>query len=155
MALLYANLLPQVQLEVATKSPFTVTEFERRFDIFMDAQFELTMGGLTSRLRNTGRLSVVFDAELAKAKELRNFLAHGYFRERAEQLISKVGRHSMMAELNTAQHLFEQVDEELKAAAKLFAQASQVDLSSQEQRVAEYIALAYAQAAALDVAAQA
>lgn len=154
LALVYAKLLPQVRSEAKAAGTFSVSEFERRFDIFMDDHFELTMGGLISRLRTSSKLAVTFDTDLSKAKELRNFLAHRYFRERAEEFISRIGRHSMLAELQEAQRLFERVDGELKTAANSLAQASGVALTNQEQRVAKYMAQAYARAAALDAAAQ-
>jgi len=153
LALVYAKLLPQVRLEAKAAGNFTIHEFERRFDVFMDDHFELTMGGLISRLRNSSKLAATFDADLSKARELRNFLAHRYFRERAEEFISRMGRHSMLAELQDAQRLFEQVDEELKTAADSLASATGIALTNQEKRVAEYMAQAYARAAALDAAA--
>lgn len=59
----------------------------------------------------------------------------------------------MLAELQEAQRLFERVDEELKTAAGSLASATGIALTNQEKRVAEYIAQAYARAAALDAAA--
>lgn len=154
LALVFAKLLPQVRSESKTVEKFSVFEFEQRFDIFMDDHFELTMGGLISRLRTSSKLAATFDADLSKAKNLRNFLAHRYFRERAEELISKIGRHSMLAELQAAQRLFERVDEELKTTADSLASASGIALTVQEQRVAEYMAQVYARATALDAAPQ-
>lgn len=154
LALVYAKLLPQVRSEAKTVGKFSVAEFERRFDIFMDDHFDLTMGGLISRLRTSSKLAATFDEDLSKARELRNFFAHGYFRERAEEFISSIGRHSMLTELQEAQRVFERVDEELKTAALSLASASGIALTNQEQRVAEYMAQAYARAAALDAVVQ-
>jgi hypothetical protein len=102
----------------------------------------MTMGGLISRLRASNELSTTFDAELIDAKELRNFLAHRYFRERAEAFVSKVGRISMLAELQEAQRFFERVNQELETATKSFAEAAGVALTKHEERVAEYMAQA-------------
>lgn len=154
LALVYAKLLPQVQSETKAAVTFSISEFERRFDIFMDDHFELTMGGLISRLRTSSKLADALDTDLSKAKESRNFLAHRYFRERAAEFISKVGRNSMLAELQHAQQLFERVDEELKTATNSLAQVSGVSLTNQEQRVAKHMAQAYARAASLDATAQ-
>ncbi|MGO9545568.1 MAG: hypothetical protein ACLPPF_12355 [Rhodomicrobium sp.] len=149
-ALLHAKLLPQERARAGATRAFTMADFQKRFDIFMDEQFELTMGGLVSRLRTSITLPPGFEAELTKAKELRNFLAHRYFRERAEEFISNRGRKAMLVELQKAQQLFERLDEELKTAADSFAKALGMSLTKQEQRVAEYMAQAYARAAALD-----
>jgi hypothetical protein len=96
LALVYTKLLPQVRSEAKAVETFPVSEFEQRFDIFMDDHFELTMGSLISRLRTSSKLAVTFDTDLSKARELRNFLVHRYFRERAEEFISRIGRHSML-----------------------------------------------------------
>lgn len=149
LALVHAKLLPKERARAAARA-IPLADFEMHFDVFMDEQFALTMGGLISRLRTSTKLPAAFDAELNKARELRNFLAHQYFRERTEELISKSGRVSMLAELQEAQQLFERVDGELKTAADSLARAAGVALSKQEQRVAEYMAQAYAQAAAQD-----
>lgn len=154
LALVYAKLLHQVRSEARSAGSFSVPEFERRFDIFMDDHFELTMGGLISRLRTSSKLANTLYTDLAKAKELRNFLAHNYFRERAEEFLSKVGRISMLEELQDAQRLFERVDEDLKTAANSLAQISGVSLTNLEQRAAEHMAQAYARAALLDAGAE-
>jgi hypothetical protein len=150
LALVSAKLFAQERAVAESTGKFSLSDFERRFDIFMDEQFDLTMGGLISRLRTSSKLATSFDTDLTNAKQLRNFLAHRYFRERAHAFISKIGRKSMLAELQEAQQLFERVDQELARASNTFAQAVGVSLTKQEQRVAEYMAQAYARAAALD-----
>jgi len=50
---------------------------------------------------------------LSKALSMRNFLAHQYFRERAELFMNERGREDMIAELQDAQKLFELADERL------------------------------------------
>lgn len=152
LALVYTRLLPRERSRAEAVGTISAAEFEKHFDVFMDEQFELTMGGLISRLQTTTKLPTSFKAELKKTRELRNFLAHRYFRERAEDFISNSGRISMLAELQEAQRMFERADEQLKTAASNFAHIAGVDLTKQEQRVAEYLAQAYARAAARDAA---
>ncbi len=45
-------------------------------------------------------------------------LAHGYFRDRAAEFMTKDGRDSMIAELEEAQSLFRRADSELEIAIK-------------------------------------
>ncbi len=56
----------------------------------------------------------------------------------------------MLAELEDARNIFDNVAEEINKAADNFAKAAGMSLTKQEQRVAEYLAKVYARAAALD-----
>ena len=153
LGLIYAKLLPDELGMPRTAGPDSIRAFEKRFDVFMDEHFEMTMGALFSRLQKTATLPSTFDVEFTKARKLRNFLAHSYFRERAEDFISKAGRTAMLAELEEAQKLFARIDDELTAAARSLARAAGLELTKQEHRVAEYLATAYARASARDAAA--
>jgi hypothetical protein len=150
IALLYTKLIPGEHSRAKSGKAFSATDFERRFDVFMDKQFEETMGGLISRLLKSATLPAGFDIQLIKAKEVRNFLIHRYFRERAEEFVSRTGRQAMLIELKEAQELFEAVDAQLTVAVDGFKQAAGFSLTKQEQLVAEYLAQAYARAEALD-----
>lgn len=154
-ALLVAKLLPNELIQARTAGSISLPDFEQRFDVFMDEHFKMTMGGLISRLRTATALSPTFEAECLKAKDMRNFLAHHFFRERSEEFISKVGRTGMLAELEEAQRLFERVDENLTAAARRLAPTAGVNLTKHEQRTADYMATVYARASALDALADA
>jgi len=149
-ALILAKLLPDEIARARSASSVSVPGFDERFDIFMDEHFELTMGALISRLRRTSALSSDFDIELANTRKLRNFLAHNFFRERAEEFISKAGRTAMLAELETAQKLFERVNNELGVAVRRLMPAVGLDLTKQEQLAADYLASVYARASARD-----
>jgi hypothetical protein len=75
--------------------------------------FKKTMGALKtvllSRRIDLGHLQ----ADLIKAVDLRNFLAHKYFRERAAAFTTRDGRERMIAELDSAVAFFGQVDADL------------------------------------------
>ncbi len=53
-----------------------------------------------------------------EALELRNFLAHRFFRKRAVEFASFSGREKMLAELKVAQQQFEHADLALVAVVK-------------------------------------
>jgi hypothetical protein len=55
---------------------------------------------------------------LRGALKTRNFLAHHFFRERAEAFMSWEGREAMVHELEVAQQLFESADDSLVQIVK-------------------------------------
>jgi len=50
---------------------------------------------------------------IREAKERRNFVAHHFFRERAEEFASRRGRDKMIAELESARDLFDSANRAL------------------------------------------
>ena len=60
------------------------------------------------------RVELLFGKALTK----RNWLAHHYFRERAEDFVSAAGRDHMIAELEEAQSLVREADAELDDVVK-------------------------------------
>jgi hypothetical protein len=55
---------------------------------------------------------------LARALEKRNWLAHHYFRERADEFVTHAGRSRMLEELEVVRHLFERADHALDLFVK-------------------------------------
>jgi hypothetical protein len=82
-------------------------------DAFMDKKFELTLGRLIRDLRAHITVEDSLAQLLGAALEKRNWLAHGYFRERAEVFMSEAGRASMIAELQATRVCFKAADERL------------------------------------------
>ena len=111
--LMCAELLPS-----RAGSPVPRMQWEAEFDAFMDQQFEKTLGRLIRSLNNATSVPMELEGLLTEALEKRNFLAHHYFRERAEAFISHEGREAMIEELEHAQKLFENADDWLTEIAK-------------------------------------
>ena len=153
-ALLYAKLMPKELKRYKRRRPlpFDRTGFESRFDLFMEQNFDQTIGALVRLLRETTTVPANLDAELIEAKDARNFLAHGYFRDRAEAFVSRVGRASMIAELERLQKLFVHADDELRAVVEPFAAQSGFTPEVLDRYQNEYLTRAYARAAAIDAA---
>jgi hypothetical protein len=107
-ALISAELLPR-----RTGKPVPKTQWEAEFDLFMNEQFNKPLGRLISGLRKATSVPVDLEALLTTALKTRNFLAHHFFRERAESFMSCDGREKMIKELESAQRLFEAADEKL------------------------------------------
>jgi hypothetical protein len=151
LALVYAKLLPtEVPSVRSSGRAFSVTEFEKRFELFTDEQFSETMGVLIKRLGKASALSSELETQLVQAKHRRNDLAHNYFRDRDEALVSFVGRNGMIAELKEAQQLFMSLEDQVNAAVATMAEGLGQDLSKREEGVQFYMAQVIARAAALD-----
>ena len=153
-ALIYAKLMPKELKRYKRRHPppFDKTEFESRYDLFMEQNFDQTIGALVRLLRETTTVPADLDATLIEAKDARNFLAHAYFRDRAEHFISRVGRASMIAELERVQKLFVNADDELRALVKPLAAQAGFTQEILDRYQDEYLAKTYAMAAAIDAA---
>lgn len=80
-------------------------------DRFFEKSFRRTLGQLATQLRSS--LDVDDDIELVirDAVSRRNVLAHSFFRNRAEQFVSRGGRAAMRQELLQDADFFREVDE--------------------------------------------
>lgn len=112
-ALMYAELLPR-----RAGKPILRKHWETEFDVFMNQQFEQTLGRLIRGLGRAASVPTDLEGLLTDALKTRNFLAHHFFRERAEFFMSRDGRDKMIEELERAQKLFEAADERLTEVAK-------------------------------------
>lgn len=84
----------------------------------MDGHFAHTLGKLIKILQKQVTVPAALEKTLGEALRLRNFLAHGFFHERAVEFASFSGREKMIAELKAAQQQFERADRELEAVTK-------------------------------------
>lgn len=112
-SLVFLDLIPN-QRKLA-KSP---AEWAELVDSFMDSRFELTLGKMIRTLKAVTNVDPLLQQQLADALEKRNWLAHGYFRERAEAFLTQTGRESMLAELEAVQAILCAADEALEIAIK-------------------------------------
>ncbi len=110
-------------------------------DAFMGRQFEKTLGALLRELAKY----VVVPAELAttlvEALRLRNYLAHDYFRERAEQFMTDAGCIVMIEELQAWQELFRdasaRLDELVRPIGERFGVTADAIAAEASRMVAE------------------
>ena len=112
-AMMSAELLPR-----RAGKPVPRKEWEAEFDVFMDQQYQQTLGRLIRALKNVTSVPSDLEGLLSEALDRRNFLAHHYFRERAEAFMSWKGREKMIEELQGAQKLFDNADARLTEIAK-------------------------------------
>lgn len=88
-------------------------------DDFYDAHFRQMLGRLISGLRGSLDTSDI-DQLLADARERRNFVVHGFFRERIDLLLTEAGRQLMVNELADAVRAFRDLDARLEELTRTF-----------------------------------
>ena len=101
-----------VILRLPEKNKYT----RKDIDEFMEGRFQKTLGALLKHLKSEVPLPPDLESTLTTALNRRNFLAHHYFREKAESSVTRNGRTQMLQELQVDQQLFEKADEQLEKA---------------------------------------
>jgi len=90
------NLLLSSELVAARGTVTDRDEWEKLVDHVLDSSFELTLGNIIKRLER----QISFDARtmniIRDAKERRDWLAHRFFREHAEDFMTSAGRLRML-----------------------------------------------------------
>ena len=103
-----------VNLMIALRLPERGALTKRDVDQFMDEAFAMTFGRLLKELRRLDQPTHFLQRDLDQAREMRNWLAHRYFRDRTVRFMSPAGRAAMLEELDDATSLFLQVNEGLE-----------------------------------------
>ncbi len=70
-------------------------------DLFMEENYEKTLGRLINSLKQAMEISENLETELKGLLEIRNCLAHRYFRVKAIDFMKKDGRQHMLSELES------------------------------------------------------
>ncbi len=112
-ALVFADLIPSRGPAVKSRE-----QWEKAFDSFMDGHFRTTLGRMIRSLQLVVTVPADLESVLRVALEKRNWLAHHYFRERAEDFMTENRRNKMIAELDEARDLFEKADKRLGEVMK-------------------------------------
>jgi len=76
-------------------------QWAEEFDEYESREMKQTMGKLIQRLRESGQPTKEIELALEEALKARNWLAHGYFSDRAIQLTVSSGRQEMLIELES------------------------------------------------------
>lgn len=97
---------------------FDQAAFDADFTAFMAKQFSKTMGQLKQRVAEVSNFDEALRKRIIDATERRNFLAHHYWRESAEQFMTEDGRAKMIEELTKDAEVFEQLDKDIRSATK-------------------------------------
>lgn len=117
LALYFAQVLEHGVVNAMVISRMPEREQVTRVEIaaFEAEQFEKTLGTMLKRMRRYVTVPPDVDTLLTEALRKRNWLAHQFFREFAEQFMSAKGRDEMMAWLQNAQSVFQRADKEMEA----------------------------------------
>lgn len=90
-------------------------EWGAEVDAFMDRHFDSTMGRMMNDLRSVADVPVDLESMLRRALGKRNWLAHDFFRDRAQEFMSAPGRAVMLLEVDECRQLFHHADVRLEA----------------------------------------
>jgi hypothetical protein len=111
--LVYASLIPNNIGKI-----HSVSEWHEKFDQFLGAHFEKTLGRMISALKTEVVIPDELESLLSTALKTRNWLAHHYFRDRSDDFMNEAGRMKMVMELKETQSLLSRADEALEAVTK-------------------------------------
>lgn len=90
---------------------FLDTPHEAR-DALFDQELSKTLGKMAQNLKKARPISPTLEDRLTRAVEVRNWLAHRYFRERAREILSVRGRKVMISELQERADFLQALDSE-------------------------------------------
>jgi leucyl-tRNA synthetase len=97
---------------------FDRKKYEKDFDNFLKEQFSKTMGDLKKEVAKVSDFDEKLKERISAATTRRNFLAHYYWRERNERLITEDGRKEMIDELSRDVCVFERLAHDILEATK-------------------------------------
>ena len=95
----------------------TAENWAEDFDRYEERELGQTMGKLIHRLKEVGQPTDAVELLLKDALKNRNWLAHGYFADRAVPFTLPNGRKDMIAELEVLQKRFQICTQELDAVS--------------------------------------
>lgn len=117
IALMKAELMAQVagRARRERKAP-SADAWQAMFDDYMAKHDKLPLGTLIQRFRSVVTTGPDLDALLDEALAVRNFLAHGFFRERAIEFAHEAGRDDLIEELDGYHGLLMRADDTVQNA---------------------------------------
>ena len=107
-ALVTLDLIPSKRHEAGTAE-----KWGAMVDEFMDQHFSTTLGRMIRALRTVTTVPDDLERHLTTALSKRNWLAHNFFRERAEEFMSAWGRDKMLHEVDECREAFRTADRRL------------------------------------------
>ena len=90
-------------------------------DSFYSEYLKDTLGKMVKVLGEKTKLSQALEERLKQAVDLRNWLAHHYFYERAREILTQDGRESMISELQDTADVFRVLDIEFTEVSRKWA----------------------------------
>jgi hypothetical protein len=112
---IFQNLLFFDHFPKAIANYTTPKSWAEEFDRYENRELGQTMGRLIRRLNEAGQATTSIEELLNAALKSRNWLAHGYFADRAIQFTMPDGREVMITELEELQSKFKECAHQLDA----------------------------------------
>lgn len=122
-----------IQAMIIARMPEPITRQD--IDAFTDRQYKRTLGQLLKELAKYVDVPDDLSEGLGHALSVRNWLAHGFFRDRAEMFVTAAGCQHMINELDAASSLFEEASDVLNSLMQPTAERYGIT----EARVAEIV----------------
>jgi hypothetical protein len=107
-AMVCLQLLPNMRAVARDHEQWSVA-----IDGFMDRQVQTTLGQMIKAFGGGSDVPPDLERLLRRALEKRNWLAHHYFRERADEFVTHDGRLRMISELEIVRKLLDDADRAL------------------------------------------
>lgn len=123
-------------IAVATDQRDGAITADDAFAIDHAAMLSRTMGQARTELLRRRPDLTEFEDKLGRAVTLRNFLAHGYFRERTAAFMTTEGKEAMVRELERAAKFLEDVNDDFVALSVDMIQA----MGATEERLSQIYA---------------
>ena len=108
--LLFLDHFPRAIAEFTSKEAWVSA-----FDEFEARELGQTMGKLIRRMKEAGQPTDYIHGLLTQVLKQRNWLAHGYFADRAVEFTRESGREKMITELEKLQGLFREAADKIEA----------------------------------------
>jgi len=103
--IMFVDYMPNAVVAFKTKEKWV-----QNFDEFMVDASSKTMGQLLGKLQKLGIPCDKLGQDLKTTLKKRNWLAHGYFSDRAMEFMNEEGRSAMILELETVHAYFKEVE---------------------------------------------
>jgi len=136
--LVFFDLFPKTIAAHTTPDNWTAN-----FDQYEARELGQTMGKLVRRLQQVGQSTEAVERLLAQALKDRNWLAHGYFSDRAVEFTVPSGRLEMIEELKTISDQFfsctNEIDVVWLPVARAYGYSEEVGKKHEEELTAAYI----------------
>ncbi len=104
-ALIHFHLIPEIDARLA-RDDVPTEPITLLFDKYIEKQFQQTLGNLILAFLNATKIPSDLEFKLGYAKGRRDFLAHHFFRVRAQMFGCTEGRDALILELKKDQKLF-------------------------------------------------
>ena len=101
-------------------------------DALFDQELSKTLGKMAQSLKEALPVPPTLEDRLTRAVEIRNWLAHRYFRERAREILSVRGREVMISELQERADFLQVLDGEFTGITEKWL--SRMGVSSEDIR---------------------